>query len=108
MFLNSVSGPQGGCDKASERGEGLIYHLSISATGTPDRGVGGSLIWSIAAAKRMLSLIELLMDNELPNPVALLCITLAQNIEFLTKQTNKQTQRSWLSCDCYRAVISEN
>lgn len=108
MFLNSVSGPRGGCDKASEGGEGLIYHLSTSATGTPVRGVGGSLIPSMAAAKRKLSLIELLLDNELPHPVTLLCITLAQNIEFLTKQTNKQTQRSWFSCNCYRAVISES
>ena len=87
--MNSMSGPQGGCDKASEGGEGLIYHLFISATGTPDRGLGRSLIWSMAAVKRMLLLIELLVDNELPHPVALLCITLAQNIEFLTKQTNK-------------------
>lgn len=106
--MNSVSSPQVGCDKASEGGEALIYHLSTSATGTPDRGVGGSLIWSMAAVKRMLSLIELLLDNELPHLVALLCITLAQNIELFTKQTNKKPQRSWFSCNCYRAVISEN
>lgn len=72
MFLNSVSGPRGGCDKASEEDEGLIYHLPTSATGTPGRGVGGSLIRSMAAPKRMLSLIELLLENELPHPVTLL------------------------------------
>lgn len=38
MFLDAVSAPLGGCDKASEEGEGLIYHLSISATGNPDSG----------------------------------------------------------------------
>lgn len=66
MCLDAVSAPRGGCDKASEEGEGLIYHLSICATGNPDSGVGESLILTAAASKRMPSLRRLLLDNEPP------------------------------------------
>lgn len=81
MFLDSVSSPQGEYDKATEEGEGLIYHLSVPATGTPDRGVGVSHVLSTAVSNWMPSLLKLLVDNELPHLVALLCITLAQNIK---------------------------
>ena len=54
MFLDAVSAPQGGRDKATEEGEGLIHHLSISATGNPDSGVGESLILRTAASSRFL------------------------------------------------------
>jgi hypothetical protein len=80
MLLDAVSAPQGGCDKATEEGEGLIYHLSISATGTPDSGVGESLILSTAASKQMPSSLRLLLDNEPPQLGALMCIKLAQGI----------------------------
>lgn len=77
MFLDAVSTPQGGCDKSTKEGEGLIYHLSISATGNPDSGVGGSLISSAAASKWMPSSLRLLQDNELTQLAVLVCITLA-------------------------------
>jgi hypothetical protein len=43
--------PQGGYHKASEEGEGLMYHLSTSAAGNLDGGLGEGFILSAAASK---------------------------------------------------------